>query len=409
MTLRRLFFWLHLSIGLVVGLLIAFLALTGAIISFQTQLVAFAERHLRADHLASTACVLPSTLLANAAAASPKPLTSLTVFADPRQPAQIMIGSDGAVLLADSCTGQILGPGASHLRVFLTSVRELHHQATFAGVRHETLRALKNAAALAFVFMILSGLFLWFPRRLTWQHLRPSVLFRPGLRGRAREGNLHNLAGFWLCLPLLAIATTGVIMAYPWANTLLFRAAGEAPPAPRREGPPVRSAGHDNAPHQHRPQDAETRGPSSAFTELDTPIAHALAFTPGISSVSLRLPTGGDTKALTLQLTRFDRQPVLRDTLTLTPGDARVLKWEPLAAATRGRHWRTVVRFLHTGELFGAPGQTVALTAALGALLLVWTGISLALRRLAAFRRRRNQPHPTSATAPEARQPLQVS
>ncbi len=420
MTLRRLFFWLHLAVGLVVGLLIAFLALTGSLISFQPQLVTFAERGIHADHPAATACVPPSTLLANAAAATPKPLTSLTVFADPHQPTQIATGTEGAVLLADSCTGQILGPGANRLRIVLTTVRELHHQATFQGVRHETLRALKNAAALAFVFLTVSGLFLWFPRQLTWQHLRPSLLFRRGLRGRAREWNLHNVAGFWLCLPLFAIATTGTIMAYPWANNLLYRAAGDTPPPPRREGPPPtlaradhRSNSEHGPDHRHEPGRSPDLSAVPDFTPLDGPIARALSFQPSTVSTSLRLPPARaltSTPSLTFQLAENDRgQSMNRDQLTLATADASVLKFEPFAQASRGRRWRITARYLHTGELFGAPGQAIALLAALGALLLVWTGFSLALRRLAAFLGRRNQPHPTAATAHEARQPLQVS
>ena len=398
MTLRRLLFWSHLAAGVSVGLVIACLALTGSVIAFSPQLIAAAERNVH-NAATATSCVAPSTLLHNATTATSQPLTSLTVFADPHRPAQVATGSDGAVLLADPCTGRILGPGASRLRVFLKTVQELHHQVALGGVRHETLRALKNAAALLFIPIILSGLYLWFPRRLTWQHLRPSVLFRPGLHGRAREWNLHNVAGFWLCLPLLAISVTGVIMAYPWANALLFRAAGDTPPPARREGPPRAEAANPNSGrppregsgnHDHHPAAAD-------FTALDLPIARALAYSPAATSVSLRLPSGhADT--LTFQLTQPGRAVVLRDGLTLAATDGAVLKWEPQAAATRGRRWRTYVRFLHTGELLGLPGQAIAFVAALGLLLLVWTGFSLALRRLTAFLRHRRS---AAATVPE--------
>ncbi len=429
-TLHRVFFWLHLTVGLVVGFLIAFLALTGSIISFQPQLITFAERHLHADHPANTPCVAPSVLLANAARATPKPLTALTLFADPRRPAQIATGPvqnpDGSVLLADSCTGQILGPGANRTRVFLTTVRELHHQAAFAGVRYKALHSLTNAAALAFVFLVLSGLYLWFPRHLTWQHARPSVLLRPGLRGRARDWNLHNLAGFWLCLPLLAISTTGVIMAFPWANNLLYRAAGDTPPPPRREEAPARPSPADTTPLHSGDSSADghhthpSRGSrpeisnSSSFAALDVPIARALSYAPATRSITLRLPSPkalASASSLTFQLAENDRgQSMNRDQLTLgTTADSPVLKWEPFTAASRGRHWRIAARYLHTGELFGVPGQAVALTAALGALLLVWTGISLSLRRLAAFRRRRNHLVSTPATTPATQHPLQVS
>jgi uncharacterized iron-regulated membrane protein len=48
-----------------------------------------------------------------------------------------------------------------------------------------------------------------------------------------------------------------------------------------------------------------------------------------------------------------------------------------------------LLRFLHTGEALGLPGQAVAGIASLGATLLVFTGLSLALRRFANWLRTR--------------------
>jgi len=55
---------------------------------------------------------------------------------------------------------------------------------------------------------------------------------------------------------------------------------------------------------------------------------------------------------------------------------------------SRGQRWRTYARFLHTGQIFGLPGQVIALIATLSTLLLVWTGFALTIRRFAAWRAR---------------------
>ena len=50
------------------------------------------------------------------------------------------------------------------------------------------------------------------------------------------------------------------------------------------------------------------------------------------------------------------------------------------------------MRFAHTGEVLGLAGQTVAGLVSAGGVVLVWTGIALALRRfLAWIKRRRSQ------------------
>jgi uncharacterized iron-regulated membrane protein len=54
---------------------------------------------------------------------------------------------------------------------------------------------------------------------------------------------------------------------------------------------------------------------------------------------------------------------------------------------------RSILRFAHTGEVLGIPGQTLAGIVSLGAAFLVWTGLSLSLRRFSAWRgRRRTRP-----------------
>ena len=47
-----------------------------------------------------------------------------------------------------------------------------------------------------------------------------------------------------------------------------------------------------------------------------------------------------------------------------------------------GRRLRAYARFVHTGEEFGVAGEAIAALASLGAVVLVWTGLSMALSRL---------------------------
>jgi uncharacterized iron-regulated membrane protein len=53
------------------------------------------------------------------------------------------------------------------------------------------------------------------------------------------------------------------------------------------------------------------------------------------------------------------------------------------ADGSLGQRLRAFVRFGHTGEYGGWPGQIIAAFASLGACVLVYTGLSLAIRRLA--------------------------
>jgi uncharacterized iron-regulated membrane protein len=72
-------------------------------------------------------------------------------------------------------------------------------------------------------------------------------------------------------------------------------------------------------------------------------------------------------------------------------------KWEPFASYNLGLRLRMLARVFHTGEVGGIVAQGIAGLVSLGAAVLVYTGIALSLRRLAAWRRRK-----TRSAVPEA-------
>ena len=232
MTARRFLFWVHLVGGTTIGLVIFFLAVTGSLMAFQTQIIAWAERGARVRPSAESV-ILPPSALANAASTGEQNAvpTSLTLFADKTRPAEATLGQS-KVLLLDPYTGKVVRADAGRLRSFFNIVRDLHRWLALSGVWRERARSVKAACCVIFLLQIISGLVLWIPRQLNWQHFRTVLWFREKARGRAREWNVHNVAGIWVSLPVMAILMSGLIMAYPWATALLYRVAGTPPPPP---------------------------------------------------------------------------------------------------------------------------------------------------------------------------------
>lgn len=115
---------------------------------------------------------------------------------------------------------------------------------------------------------------------------------------------------------------------------------------------------------------------------LDRILAEALARHPEWRSMSLRMPQapGGP---LPLMIDCGGRgQPHLRTMLNIDLAARKLLpNDEDFSRLNQGRQLRMLARWLHTGELFGMVGQTVAAFSTLAAILLVWTGFALAWRR----------------------------
>ena len=134
---------------------------------------------------------------------------------------------------------------------------------------------------------------------------------------------------------------------------------------------------------------------------IDQTWAAAAARLPDWRSISLRLPSREGGPISYSINTGADAQPTTKSTLTLS-SEGKVLRWETYDQIDAGRRARTWIRFVHTGEYYGFLGQTIAGIASTGGVVLVWTGIALALRRLAAWwnrKRRRSTPESTAGVA----------
>ena len=170
------------------------------------------------------------------------------------------------------------------------------------------------------------------------------------------------------------------MISYPWATALVYRMYGEKPPAPASP-PGGGTAGQRPA------------GPSVGG--LDDMVRTAARVADermgGWRTIGLTLPTA-DTGRVQLTLDRgMGGEPQKRATLTLDRATGAERKFEAFGDLTPARRARSVMRFAHTGEVLGPVGQLVAGLASLGTAFLVYTGIALALRRLWAWRRRRER------------------
>jgi uncharacterized iron-regulated membrane protein len=175
------------------------------------------------------------------------------------------------------------------------------------------------------------------------------------------------------------VVASGVVISYPWANALVQRLAGSDP---GRGGPGgFRGEGGSRG--------EEGRG-QPWLAGLDAAWTRAEAEVPGWQSLSLRLPAAPTAPwVFSADTSTGARRPDTRTQLTLDRATGATLKVEGYGATPAGRKAIGWLRFIHTGEAFGPLGQTVAGAASLAAVMLVWTGLSLALRRLAAWKRQR--------------------
>lgn len=381
MSFRKILFWVHLSAGCVAGLVIFVMSVTGVLLAFERQINTSVDNRFHVTSGGSRQ--MPLEELASKVNPEAKQPPTITIRAAAGAPLEFGYGRE-RTLFVDPANGNVLGEASRSTRAFFSSMERIH-RSLGSEMRSGPGRPITGACNLLFLFLVVSGLYLWFPKKWTMQYVRPALWFRGRLRGRARDWNWHNTIGFWCAIPLFFVVLSGVIMSYQWANNLLYQLTGTEAPAPgQREGggpggPGQRGSGQ-RPPRRRSQNEASLQHAQS----LEALLAVAKRQNSDWKSISFRLPSESE-RAVTFSLDSGNGgQPQKRSQVTVERSTGKVVRSEGFSTYNTGRKLRTIARFLHTGEVLGLGGQIVAALASLGGAFLVWTGISLALRRLAA-------------------------
>ena len=371
MTLRKTVFWIHLGVGVAAAIVILMMSVTGVILTYEMQLNEWARRGYRATPAGADAKPLPAdVLLERAASASPEiEPSSISLGADRLAPAAVGFGRR-QTLYVDRYTGEIRGDGDTGMRRFLRAVMYWHRWFAVSDDNRAIGRAITGAANLGFLFLVMSGFYLWWPRTWTRRSLRSSTWFRRGLGPKARDFNWHNVIGFWMAVPLLIMVFSGAMISYRWVGNLIHLAAGETPPT---RG--ARSAAAAPATDEPEPPGLVER------VSYQSVLDRAAAESPGWRRLTVRIPETGDAP-LTVQVDRGSgRQPAKWTNLTFEPSSGVLTARASGQPDSRGQRIRYWLRFAHTGEVYGIVGQTIAGIASVAATVLVWTGLALTWRR----------------------------
>lgn len=428
---RKVLFWTHLVSALVTGIVIFIMSFTGAALALQPQMLLWAEREARRVEPAGER-LAPATLLARVAEQRPAmTVTGLTVEHDASQAATVTMteprtagGGEGAErrpggaggpggpgggnapqtsFWVNPYTGAITGQldQTTFARGFFRVNTDWHRWLAMNGERRNTGRWITGVSNAAFLLLALTGIYIWFPKVWTRPAFRAVSWFRTGLSGKARDFNWHNVIGIWSVPVLVVLTFSAMCISFPKTYDVIYAVTGiDRPPAPAGAG-----GGQGGPGGGPGGSGAAGRRPAAPAPPIDTlPVDRAWSLAeaqlPAWRSIALRLPQQAGQP---LTFTMNDRErlnPMGRSTLTVNAASGEVVRWEPYESLMLGQRLRTWMRFGHTGELWGLPGQIIAGIASAGGCVLVYTGVVLAWRRFIAWRAR----HARAALRPDLRE-----
>ncbi|MYA33920.1 MAG: PepSY domain-containing protein [Gemmatimonadales bacterium] len=386
--IRTVIFWLHLTVAAAAGVVILMLAATGVVLSLEETVTGLAERRYLVTAPDGAERLPPEGVALAAGLAA----TSLSYRSDPRAPVRVQAGQDDYARV-DPYTGRVLATGPGALERFFEGAHNWHRWFNVSGGSVRRARAVTGAVNVAFLFLLLTGPILWVPRPVTRRSLAQALLLRPRAKGAKRDLNWHAAVGIWSVLPLALIAATGVATSYPAVGDKVYPVVGAAVPAGAW---PVGSASARMRLDGEEVDGEEVEGTAisedaarGSGPDLRAVLAAAEAWVPEWRTLILHLPRPTEPEVRVEVRGGRAGQPHRTGFLTLDAATGGARAWESFADDTPARRAQQFLRYAHTGEYWGLPGQLLAGLFSLAAALMVWTGLSLAVRRLRRFVRLR--------------------
>ena len=212
---RRLKYWvgqLHLWLGLASGLLVLFLGITGCILAFQREIEDITQPY-RFTQVQQQPLLPPSVLKQIADKALPNKHAH-SVSYEPGKSAQVVYFNLEPEyyysVFLNPYTGQVLkvkNIDADFFRIIIMGHYYLWLPPTIG-------QPIVATGTLIFVVLLITGLFLWWPKNKAARKQRFSIKWNA--KWRRLNYDLHHVLGFYMTWVIIFIAFTGLVWGFQW-------------------------------------------------------------------------------------------------------------------------------------------------------------------------------------------------
>lgn len=227
---------LHLWLGLSVGLLVFIISITGALYAFQTEITNYLRKDAIYHHEKNTAqkAVLPLKVLeqkVNEHTQEKFPVHWVNVPVDKTRsyifyyyehnPKGWNFFEEYVVyksVYVNPFTGKVLGV-YDETRDFFNIVKSIHYSFL---LRAEWGAYVCGIPTLIFIFMLISGIILWWPKNKAARKQRFWFNWKNIKTWKRRNYDLHNILGFYASFLALIVAITGLYYSFFFIQAMIY-------------------------------------------------------------------------------------------------------------------------------------------------------------------------------------------
>ncbi|WP_099464642.1 PepSY-associated TM helix domain-containing protein [Parabacteroides provencensis] len=225
--MRRFFFKVHLWLSVPFGIIIAVVCLTGAILVFETEILelCYPSRYFVKE--VKNEPLPPASLISLAQQQLPDSMkiNGIRVFSDPKRTYQLILPGKKAAVFMNPYTGEVTGIDDG--QGFFMQMMRLHRWLLDEYKRDGGFswgKTLVGVSTLILVIIIVSGVFIWFPRNKKVMKNRLKIKTKAGWFRFFYD--LHVSGGFYAALLLLVLCLTGLTWSFDWYRNAFYTVFG---------------------------------------------------------------------------------------------------------------------------------------------------------------------------------------
>jgi uncharacterized iron-regulated membrane protein len=380
-SIRKLFNDIHLWLGIASGLVLFVVCLSGTIYTFRTEMVEWIERDKYYVSAAGDAKVLDrDVLVAKLEYELKGKVIGLEILQDKEKACRVTVAPQSEVgdskqlggekgkggtrpktYLVDPYTGQVKGGSEGPAAEFFQTVMKLHR---WLLMEDSGGKIIVGVSTIIFVFMVLTGLVLWFPVKL--KNWKQGFRIKTSGNWKRLNHDLHNTLGFYSFILLLIMALTGLCWSFEWYREGLSAVMGDKVFKGRGEKPLTSDISSNII---------ETPTLQSLVEQVEEILPYEGNYRISIPNDSVSAVVFYKSKAGFFSL-------VASDKVQLDQYTGELLKVERFADKALNEQIVSLIKPLHTGEVFGTFSKILYFISCLIATSLPITGTIIWINKL---------------------------
>ena len=368
-TFRRINDWLHLWLGLISGIVVFIISITGCFYAFQQE-IKDALEPWRFVEVQDKPYVPPSVLLDTASVYMPNAKPTGLTYANKDGAAAIGYGGmeNGkrtfSVVFMNPYTGAFLkkqqtmeGNEFDFFRFIINGHRALW-------LPYSIGRPIVGVSTLIFIFLLISGLIMWWPKK--WNKSTRDMSFKIKWKASFKRVNydLHNVLGFYSLVLALILGITGLVWSFQWVEKAIYFVAS---------GGETKEVGHHHPISNVSNKDITW---NDAMSPLDKAWYKTLEIDKEVAGMYMTPILRDEDDPLEITVYHdagswYDHNEYFYDRYTLEPLQHEGSKYDEASFADR----LSMMNYdIHIGSIFGFPGKVLAFLISLVCASLPITG-----------------------------------